>query len=339
MNKPTVQIKDIAVHFPVGILTNEDLKRDRPTWDMDRVEARAGVRARHIAAPDETALDLALCACRSLFERHPGLAEAVDGILFCTQSGDYIMPPNSCVLHRELNLPDGVFALDTNLACSGYVYGLALAQGLITAGTCHDVLLVTADTYSKYIHPEDRASRTLFGDGAAVSWIGPSAGKTGLIDLVCETSGKGFEKFYIPAGGMRRPRSPETGRETTDSNGNTRTLEQIHMDGMGVLSFVNSKVPGQIHRLLARNQLEVADIELFIFHQASKMALDSLSRALKIPASKVFRNMEEIGNTVSASIPMSLAEARASQRIPAGSKVVLCGFGVGLSWASALVQA
>lgn len=334
----TVTIRDIATYLPEQVVTNDDLHRERPQWDMARVATRAGITSRHIAAPTETALDLAKHACTSLFERNPGLRESVDGLLFCTQTPDYVMPPNSCVLHRELGLGQRVFALDTNLACSGYVYSLALAQGLIAAGTCRDVLVVTADTYSKLIHPGDRAARTLFGDGAAVSWVSRSADGTGVVDVLCETSGKGFESFYVPAGGHRTPRSAETSRERTNASGNTLTDEHINMDGMGVLSFVNSKIPGHVQALLARNGLGADDIDLFVFHQASQLALDALTRALKVPTERVFNNLRDHGNTVSASIPIALAEARAAGRVRPNTKVLLCGFGVGLSWASAILQ-
>ncbi len=335
---PRIRIRDIAFHLPQHVVSNDDLHDEHPDWEMSRVASRSGVLSRHVAEPNETALDLALQACAALFERNPGLVDAVDGIIFCTQTGDYVMPPNACVLHRALALRDGVFAVDTNLACSGYVYSLALAQGLIVAGTCTNVLVVTADTYSKLIHPGDRAARTLFGDGAAVSWVTASDDMTGVVDLLCETCGRGFENFYVPAGGWRNPRTAETRRETTNASGNVLTDEHIQMNGMGVLAFANAKVPDQVQRLLARNHLTEADIDLFVFHQASKLALDSLTRALKLPPEVVFSNLAHVGNTVSASIPIALAEATASGRLSSGARVVLSGFGVGLSWASALLQ-
>jgi 3-oxoacyl-[acyl-carrier-protein] synthase-3 len=249
------------------------------------------------------------------------------------------MPPNACLLQAALDLHDEVFAIDTNLACSGYVYSLALAQGLVMAKTCKNILLVTADTYSTYIHPGDRAARTLFGDGAAVSWISASDGKSGMVDVICATAGRKFKAFYIPAGGRRRPSSPATRTAITDANGNTRSDDTIHMDGMGVVAFLNARVPEQIRSLLARNEIGADDLDLVIFHQASQVALDSLTRALKLPADRVFNNLATVGNTVSASIPIALAEARATGRIASGSKVLLSGFGVGMSWASALLQA
>ena len=336
---PRVAIADIACHLPNQVVTNAELSESFPEWDMDRVAKRAGVLQRHIAGPAETALDMGVAASRALLDRHPGLAGEIDGIIFCTQTPDYVMPPNSCVLQGKLGLRDEVLALVINLACSGYVYSLALAEGLIVAGTCTNVLVVTADTYSRLINPGDRAARTLFGDGAAVTWVRATTDdRTGLLDVLCATSGNGFEKFFVPAGGARTPRSADTAREKVDGSGNVRTDEDVHMDGLGVLSFVRAKVPTQVRTLLEREGITVADLDLVVFHQASKLALDVLTKALKLPEDKVFRNLSSIGNTVSASIPISLEQARAEGAIAPGSLVLLCGFGVGLSWASALVR-
>lgn len=305
---------------------------------MTLVESRAGVKKRHIARDGETALDLAFEACKKLFIARKEVRDLIDGIIFCTQSEDHIMPPNSCILHKKLELSEDLFALDFNLACSGYIYGLALAEGLILSGRAKNILFVTADTYSKFINKKDRSARVLFGDGAAVSWITRSESEEGVLDILCATAGIHYDKFMIPAGGCRMPRSTETSISKTDSSDNVRTDEEIHMDGMAVLSFINSKVPGQIRKLLQRNGKTVEDVDLFVFHQASKMALDSLTTLLKISPDKVFRNLEGIGNTVSASIPIALQEARERKILPPGKTVLLSGFGVGLSWGSALMQ-
>jgi 3-oxoacyl-[acyl-carrier-protein] synthase-3 len=331
-----LSIAAISYYLPERVVTNRDLDRENPAWDMDRVAAKTGVFSRHVAADDETALDMSVVAANKLLERYPELRTEVDGIIFCTQTPDYIMPPNSALLHKELGLSDAVFAMDTNLACSGYVYSLAMAQGLINTGTCTNILLVTADTYSRLINPGDRSARSLFGDGAAVTWV--KAGAPGIVDLICETSGSGFEKFYIPAGGARHQSSDSKATETTDPSGNRRSDHQIHMDGMGVLSFVNSKVPGQIRRLLERNGIGIDTLDHVILHQASQMALNSLERALGIPSEMVYRNLGSVGNTVSASIPIAIAQSQEEGRIRPDDLVLISGFGVGLSWASALVR-
>ena len=331
-------IQGIAYALPDGVVSNEMLRTENPTWDMRRVMSRTGVATRHIARPDETAYDLACRACDQLLADHPELRGHIDAILFCTQSEDYLLPANSTLLHGYLDLPDEVFAIDYNLACSGFVYGMALAQSLIAGGIANDVLLVTADTYSKYIHPGDRSARTLFGDGAAATWISSSDSGRGLIDVLCASSGKDHGLFIVPAGGCRMPRSAETAQARADLTGSIRSLDNIYMDGSGVLSFVESRVPPQVMAILERNGMTMDDVDLVVFHQASKVTLDSLYRLLDVPGEKVFTNLREVGNTVSASIPIALKDAADQGRLRPGSRVLLSGFGVGMSWATAILQ-
>jgi 3-oxoacyl-[acyl-carrier-protein] synthase-3 len=333
-----MRIADIAVGLPVQVVTNEQLCDQNSGWDMAKIAGRSGVMSRHVAGENETALDLATVACRQLLSRNPMLLTAVDGLVMCTESEDHPLPPDGCILHGQLGLRQDCFVTDINLACSGFVYGLAVCRGLIVTGMCHDVLLVTGDTYSKMINPRDRSARVLFGDGAAATWLAADAGPGSVIDILCATDGTQYDKFIVPAGGARTPRSPETAVEQEDDSGNWRCPEDIHMDGMAILTFATSKVPQQVRQLLSRNQLVVGDVDLFVFHQASGLVLDSLGRLLRIPPEKVFRNLEHLGNTVSSSIPMALSDAQSSGAIRPGSRVLISGFGVGLSWASALVQ-
>jgi 3-oxoacyl-[acyl-carrier-protein] synthase-3 len=331
------RIEAIAYSLPERIVTNEDLARENPAWNMGSTQDKSGVTSRHVAAPGETALDLAQRSCDQLFS---GLAEgksAVDAIIFCTQSPDYIMPPNAHLLHQYLRLPDEVIAFDFNLACSGYVYGLAIAGSLIECGLAKKALLVNADTYSRYIHPRDRSCRVLFGDGAAATLLS-GAGPGGFLGFELASHGSGFDKFYIPAGGLRRPQSQDTLVESVDRSGNVRTPEHIQMDGFGVWSFINSVVPRQIRALLSKTGLTIPDIDQFIFHQASRMTLDSLVKILSLDGAKVFRNYSEIGNTVSASIPIALKDAIDGGRVKSGDRILLSGFGVGLSYGSTILD-
>ncbi len=333
-----IKIADIAYYLPEAVVTNAQLCAVNPAWDSRSLHERSGVQQRHIADEKETALDLAVAACNKIFAKNKNLIEKIDGIIFCTQSPDYIMPPNACLLHKFLELPEEVFAFDFNLACSGYIYGIALAQGLIVSNVAKDVLLVNADTYSKYIHENDRSARVLFGDGAAVSWLTASQTSQGIIDIVCSTSGLHHDKFMIPAGGCRIPKSEKTRIPRLDSSGNVRSDETIHMDGLGILAFVNSKVPQQIQQILERNALTMDEVDFFIFHQASKVALDTLINSLGIPLEKTYQNLQNMGNTVSASIPMALQDVLEKGLITTGDKVVLSGFGVGLSWGTAILE-
>ena len=332
------RIEAIAYALPAATLTNEQLKQEYPDWDFERLEKRAGVFTRHIAAKGETALDFAFRACEQLESEGALRKEEIDALIFCTQSPDYIMPPNSSILHGKLGLASNVMAFDITLACSGYVYGLQLADSLIRSGSARRVLLATSDTYSRYIHPGDRATRCLFGDGGAVSIISAAQNECGIRAIRCGTAGRHHEKFIIPAGGMRQERSTETCRIATDASGNTRTLEHIRMDGLGVLSFFNSTVPRAVKEVLAASQLQLADIDLFVFHQASQIVLETLCTALEIPREKMVFDLAEVGNLVSASIPVALKRAFDRGQARRGQLALLCGFGVGLSWGTALVD-
>jgi len=331
-------IEAIACSFPAHAVSNAELRQAYPDWDFERLEKRTGVLSRYVAGDNETALDFARRACAQLEEQGRLRGNEVDALIFCTQSPDHIMPPNSCILHGELELRSDVFALDITLACSGYIYGLQLADSLIRSGAAKRVLLATADTYTRYIHPGDRATRCLFGDGGAVSIISCSAGTRGIRDIRCGTAGAHFEKFIIPAGAMRVPRSRETANEIADSSGNVRSAEHIKMDGFGVLSFFNATVPASVSETLTRNHLSLGAVDLFVFHQASQIVLDTLQSVLKIPSEKMVVDLAETGNLVSASIPVALSRAFDRGQAKPGQLALLCGFGVGLSWGTALVD-
>ena len=331
-------LEAISFALPTTQLTNDELRAAYPNWDFDRLEKRAGVFTRHIAAEGETALDFARRACDQLESQGLLRANEIDTIIFCTQTPDYIMPPNSCLLHGKLRLKPGVMVLDINVGCSGYMYGLMVADSLVKSGAARRVLLATGDTITRYIHPGDRAIRCLFSDGSAVSILTHSENGRGIRDIRCGTAGEHCKRVIIPAGGMRTSRSVETAKEEVDYSGNVRTSEHIKMDGLGVLSFFNSIVPCSVTEMLVRNGLSVADVDLFVFHQASQVALDSLRTVLNIPVQKMVYDLAEIGNLVSASIPVALKRAYDRGQAKPGQLALLCGFGVGLSWGTALID-
>lgn len=333
-----VNLEAVAYALPDRVLTNDELAASYPEWGFERLEGRTGVRARHIVEGNETALDLAFKACEALFANEDLVPGDMDALVFCTETPDHVIPHNSALLHGRLDLPTSVLSFDINLGCSGFPYGLEIARSLIAGGTANKVLFVTADTYSRLINPGDRATRVLFGDGAAVTVLGKCAPGHGIIDVTLATAGKQYRRFMVPAGGSRTPRSESTSISESDRSGNIRSPEDIKMDGLGVLSYFNSVIPPSVTDLLQRNNLEISDIDAFVFHQASAAALDSLQKALKIPDEKFIREMIDTGNLVSASIPVTLKLAMGKGRIKRGDLVVFCGFGVGLSWGSALVK-
>lgn len=334
----TVKAELAAIEYalPARCVTNDDLDQLHPDWSIHEVAKRTGVLTRFICAQDETALDLAARACQKLFQGGIVAPEDVGAIIVCTQSPDYIMPPNATLLQHRLGLPISVAAFDFSLACSGFIYGLFLGKALIESQSLDNILLVTAETYSKLIHPDDRGTTALFGDGAAVSLL--RKGTKGVGRVVLGTDGSGGERFIIPAGGSRIPRSSETCVEIPNAMGSAKTQENIHMDGPAVMAFVKQRIPGCVTELLNQTAYTQDDISLFIFHQGSAMSLDYLENALQIPEEKMYKNLARVGNTVSASIPIAIRDAQLDGFIVPGSRVLLAGFGVGFSWGACIVE-
>lgn len=332
-------IGPIACALPERALTNADLERENPSWNMAAVTLRTGVLSRRIASAGETAFDLSARACEALVAESGVDLGAIDAILYCTQTPDYPMPGNAHLLHRELQLGADVLAFDYNLACSGYVYGLAFVDSFVRSGLAAQILLVTAETYSKRIHPGDRSARALFGDGAAVTHI--TAGDDGggrIVAVQLGSHGAGFQLFHVPAGGARNPSDEGTRQEQRDRHGRARSAETIQMDGTAVWGFANSIVPEHLRAFLASQSLTFEDVDLCVFHQASKLTLDSLAEALDLPPDKLYVHLADTGNLSSASIPFALRAALADGAIGPGDRVLLSGFGAGLSYGSVLVE-
>ncbi len=332
------RLSHIEYVLPQRVVTNEDLKRAHPDWNVDLAASKTGVLSRRLAGDDELASDLAYRAAVTLLANSHTPAEAIDGLIFCTQSPDHIMPPNATLLHARLGLPTNVVAFDITLACSGFVYGLAIAQSLIDTLGLRKVLLVTADTYSRYIHPADRSAVMLFGDGAAVTLVEAASENSGIIGFSLGTDGAGGKKFWVEAGGLRVPRSDSTGADRRDLAGNTRSQETIFMDGGAVLAFAEQRVPESVQGILQKTGVCAKDLKLVLFHQASALALRKLHELLEIPAHQQFTNITNLGNTVSASLPILLKDAESAGRLERGDSILLVGFGVGFSWGSCILK-
>lgn len=329
-------VAGIAYHLPEGVVTNEELQAENPSWDMSRLEGKVGIRARHIAAPDETAADLGRAAAEKLLDGMGIDRSSIDCLLFCTQSPDYFLPTTACILQDRLGLPTTCAALDFNQGCSGYVYGLYMARALVGSGMASNVLLITAETYSKFIHPRDRSVRVLFGDGASATLINgdPSGARIGACTL--GTDGSGFRNLIVPAGGSRRPACLATREEVEDENGSVRSEENLFMDGQELFLFTLKRVPEVVRATLERDGSTVDDVQWYVFHQANAFMNDHLRSKLRIPSEKAPLWMETCGNTVSSTIPITLHRASADFR--PGDKVMLVGFGVGYSWGACMLD-
>jgi 3-oxoacyl-[acyl-carrier-protein] synthase-3 len=330
-------IKAISSYLPSRVVTNEELAAEFSGWTAGKIAMKTGILSRHIAAEGELASDLAVHAVTRLFEENGIGRDSVDALLYCTQSPDYLLPPTACILQHRLELPRSVAAFDFNLGCSGFVYGLGLAKGLIASGQARRILLVTADTYSRYLHPRDRSVRTLFGDAAAAVCIDAEEGRDGMDGpFVYGTDGSGAENLMVPAGGLRCPvvENPEV---ITDSSGNQRTAHHLFMNGPEIFTFTLRVVPETVAALLHRTGLGLEDIDLFVFHQANEYMLEHLRKRLDVPAEKFVVSMQDCGNTVSSTIPIALERAMKSGRLQRGMRVMLLGFGVGYSWAGTII--
>ena len=333
----TSKIEKIAYYLPEKLLTNEALAALYPGWTADKILEKTGIHTRHVSGDDETAGDLAEKAAQRLFSECGVAPASIDFLLLATQSPDYFLPTTACMLQARLGLPTSAGALDFNLGCSAYIYGLSLAKGLIASGTAENVLLITAETYTKHIHPMDKSVRTIFGDGAAATLISASDAD-GIGRFVLGTDGSGYDKLIVPSGGLRLCPSAATALEVTDDSGNTRSQDHLFMDGTEIFSFTITAVPRTVKETLEKNRLALGDVDLFVFHQANKYMLDFLCKKCKIDPAKFYMNFADCGNTVSASIPIALARAVQDGTLKPGMQVMLVGFGVGLSWGAVVVK-
>jgi len=329
-------IKDLAYYLPEKIVTNEEIVKEFPEWSVEKIADKVGVNQRHVAAADETAADLAVKAAEKLFEKGHVAKEDIDYVLFCTESPDYKLPPSACIIQHRLGLGKNIGALDYNLGCSGYVYGLSLAKGLLAAGIAKNVLLLTGETYNKHIHPRDKGNRTIFGD-AATATVVSGEGMAEILNFQLGTNGEGAENLIIKTGGSRHP---EKANDLTfdEKNGNPLSSDHLFMDGGEIFAFTLINVPKLVKGTLANNDLQPEDIGLYVFHQANKYMLDFLKKKCKIEDDKFYYCLSEVGNTVSNSVPLALVEALKDGSIQQGANVMIAGFGVGYSWAGTVLK-
>jgi 3-oxoacyl-[acyl-carrier-protein] synthase-3 len=337
------RILDVAGFLPEQILSNEALAELYPEWPADKILAKTGISVRHVAGVDQTASDLAFEAARRLFAQGKISAHEIDFIILCTQAPDYALPTSACILQHRLGISRSAGALDINLGCSGFVYGLSLAKGLIETGSASRVLLLTADTYSKFIHPMDKSVRTLFGDAAAATIItadddDEDGGQEHIGPFVFGTDGAGAKNLIVEAGGFRSPSDAASAVEHTDSSGNVRSAQNLYMNGGEVFAFTLKEVPLAVDALLTKAGTAREDIDYFVLHQANRFMLDALRKKLDLPVEKLPVCMENCGNTVSSTIPLALIQMREDGKLRTRKKLMLVGFGVGYSWAATFIN-
>jgi 3-oxoacyl-[acyl-carrier-protein] synthase-3 len=336
-----VYLQAISYYFPEKCLTNDILSQQHPEWTVEKISSKTGIYNRYISAENETACDMAERAAIIFFNEHPIEKSSVDFIILCTQSPDYFLPTTACILQDRIGLRNDCGAFDFNLGCSGYVYGLGIAKGLLTSGQATNILLITSETYSKYIHSSDKSCRTIFGDAASVSLITnakmPPFYNAEILDFSYTTIGKGYQDLIVETGGMRNPQKGKCLDEMEDGFF-LKNRDYLWMNGKAIFDFTAYNVPAHILENAHKNRLELADIDLFIFHQANKFMLSFLQKRCNISDEKFYINLTDGGNTVSSTIPIALKKALKTVEKKNSTTIQLCGFGVGLSIGSVVIK-
>lgn len=329
----------IEYYLPERVTSTADLSQEFPEWSVEKIDAKTGIRERHISGPNECSSDLAVEAARRLFASGMTAPSEIDFVLLCTQSPDYFLPTTACLVQDRLGIPTASGALDFNLGCSGFIYGLGLAEGLVATGQAQKILLLTSETYTKFLHPSDKSVRTIFGDAAAATLLVADDSPTPFLGpFVYGTDGSGGTNLIVPAGGMRQPCSEATAIPVPDSHGSARSQQNLFMDGAEIFNFALSAVPTSVNSLLSKAGLDAADVDLYVFHQANRYMLEHLRKRLKIPEDKFLVSMSHCGNTVSSTIPIALHDALKLGRLRSGMRIMLVGFGVGYSWGATFLR-
>lgn len=327
---PGVKILSTGSYVPETIVTNEDLAA--LGCDSDWIVRRTGILQRRKAADNQATSDMAIAASTLCIERAGITPDQIDLILVATITPDHPTPSTACHLQRHLGAIAP--AMDINAACGGFMYGLVTAAQFVNSGSANCALVVGADLMSRTIDPTDNKTYPLFGDAAGAAILTrddqkDESKRSGLLAFTLGSEGCGGEMLCIHAGGSRKPLSPDA----WDAGG-----QYLRMDGRAVFKWAVRTVAESSLDLLDATGLKPSDLDLIILHQANQRIIDSAVTDLGVPSDKVFVNLDKYGNTSAASIPLALDEAVASGRVHEGDLVLMCGFGAGLAWGTALVR-
>jgi 3-oxoacyl-[acyl-carrier-protein] synthase-3 len=329
-------IKAISYYLPKKVLSNRDLCLEFPELNEDDIFKKSGIKYRHIAANGEIGSDVAFFAAELFFKEHDIKKEEIDFLLFCTEGLDYKAPATSCILQDRIGLPKACGALDIPYGCTGFVYGLSVAKGLVESNQAKNVLLLTADIPSTVIHPKDIELRIIFGDAGAATLISNTNSDKKIGKFVFGTDGSGYENLIVRKSGTREFMTKEWLDHYADADG--MKLGKMEMKSSEIFLFALKVVPPMIRELLEKENLQLEDIDLFVFHQANIQMLEVIRKKMRIPSEKFIIDMENVGNTVSATIPIVLKDLIDKGLVKKGNKIMLCSFGIGLSWAGTIVE-
>lgn len=324
MNKLfNLSIKGISFELGEKEINVNSLKEDNPGWDIGKIISKTGINKIFHTSQNQTAVDLAVIALENFFSEHDVLKSEIDGLIFVTQSPDYTLPTSACIIQDRSKLPKELIAFDINLGCSGFVKSLSVVSSLINSGTCKNCLIVTSETYSKYIPKNDRVNKPLFSDGASVTLVS-KGGDFEIGPSVFGVDGSGAKHLIVYGSGSKKDES--------------KLNNELYMNGSEIFLFTLSTIPKLVKKFLIDNDLSIDKIDKFYFHQASKLVLNAVSKKLDIPDHKLIINNQNIGNTVSSTIPISLKLSQMENSLKKDDLILIIGFGVGLSYGVTLIK-
>ena len=328
-----IQISSISTCLPSKVVHCNQFSELYGEQEVQRTIKNTGIKQFRAVENGVCTSDLCAKAAEVIFEKGNINPASIDGIVFVSETPDYIMPATSVVLQHRLGLQNTTVAFDINYGCSGYVYGLYQAALLIGSGGCSRVLLLVGDTSTRIVHPQDKSASMIFGDAGSATLV--EKGDENIY-FNLKTDGSGFKHLIIPAGSFRHPQDAETVIEQQDENGNLRTQHHLYMNGMEITNFAMREVPPMINELLAQCNWSKEDVGIFALHQANQFIVEYLAKKMKLPRTSVPISLAYTGNTSSASIPLLFSlEGNKLKNDGRLNKTILCGFGVGLSWAAA----
>lgn len=329
-----VGIKAISACVPKKIIYNKDLSYLIPKEEIDKTISDIGVIERRIADDDVCASDLCYKAAIKLMEDNDISPDSIDVLLFMSQTPDYRIPATAPILQHRLGLSIDTLCLDLSLGCSGYVFALSTAFAYASMDGVNRVLLLDGETFSKIVNKRDKVDWPLYGDGATATLI--EKGDFGESTFILKSDGSGKDAVII-RDGMRNRISPDSCIEKEEEDGNIRNGLEVFMDGMKVFYFAMKRVPKSIKEIVEVTGMTMNDIDWLVFHQANKFMTDFFTEKLKFDANKVPYCIHKYGNTSSASVPLTIV-SELYGRLKKGDRVVMSGFGAGLSWGTAMVR-
>ena len=328
-------IKAISYALPNKVITNEDIVSMFPEWTIEKINTKIGILERHVISNGETAMDIGLKAAEKLFDEYNIKHTEVDFLIYCTQSPDYFLPTSACIIQDRLGLMKNIGALDVNLGCSGWIYCIYLAKSLVASMVAKNVLVITSETYSQYIHPMDKGNRTIFGDGAAATLVSCN-GFCKLGEFVLGTDGSGANNLIVKTGSARH--REKLNDLEFDDFGNPRSSDFLYMNGPDILNYTLEVIPKLVNDVLLKNGLNMEDIDMHIYHQANSYIAKLQRRKLKIPVEKYYEYYSNVGNTVSSTIPIAMKEAINGRAIKLGDNILSVAQGLGYSWGGVVLR-